>query len=512
MLWRDAPGSLIVTGALLPYLILIFGVFVICFYVNRRLNAPNARITRVLKIADKSLTLTRMLVLLVYFVGLFGLGYYQWLSGLVTELVVPEPARQIEHVLYGIVAPAMAGGGVGGVGGVGLLEVLIGLLIDVLVLIPPLLVIVATWWFYYPIDRRLRQATLFRQIESGGPMYSIWSRGEYLLSQVRHQLLLMLVPLGALLVWSRIAMLLPFSDNVMTVVEPVGALAVFVTAPFLMQMVWDTVPLPEGELRDRLTHLCELYKIKVRQILLWRTFGGMINGAVMGIIGRFRFILLTDALLDNMPTREVEAVMAHEIAHIKRHHMPFMLICAIASLGGLAWLVDNSLILAESYFPELFPTYLLYSGPYEVLLFGIAIDVETWWLVIQAVQVLFMLGVWFLMFGYVSRRFERQADTFAVQHFTIHPLQETEAGEGDSRVITREAAEVMISSLGHVASLNNHPVNKKSWRHGSIRWRMDYLRSLVGKPVDAVSIDREVNRLKLLHTILFAIIILDVWI
>ena len=39
--------------------------------------------------------------------------------------------------------------------------------------------------------------------------------------------------------------------------------------------------------------------------------------------------------------------------------------------------------------------------------------------------------------------------------------------------------------------LNHHPLDRRSWRHGSIEWRVEYLRSLIGTPIETTPIDRQ---------------------
>ena len=97
--------------------------------------------------------------------------------------------------------------------------------------------------------------------------------------------------------------------------------------------------------------------------------------------------------------------------------------------------------------------------------------------------------VWPLVFGYVSRRFERQADTFAVKHVV--------SVSSGADVIDDRSVNVVSGALWGVAALNHVPATRRSWRHGSIEWRVNYLRSLVGRRVDRCLIDRQVKWMKL---------------
>jgi hypothetical protein len=47
-----------------------------------------------------------------------------------------------------------------------------------------------------------------------------------------------------------------------------------------------------------------------------------------------------------------------------------------------------------------------------------------------------------------------------------------------------------------VALLNHVPPDRPSWRHGSIRWRQEYLLGLAGAPHARLPIDRTIDLLK----------------
>jgi Zn-dependent protease with chaperone function len=106
-----------------------------------------------------------------------------------------------------------------------------------------------------------------------------------------------------------------------------------------------------------------------------------------------------------------------------------------------------------------------------------------------------------LVFGFVSRRFELQADAFAAQH--LSGMSSANAGRGV--VVTPEAAEAMAGALQSVAELNHIPVRRFTWRHGSIHARQRAVRSIVGAPADRIPIDRTVRRLKMV--ILIALLV-----
>jgi Zn-dependent protease with chaperone function len=255
-----------------------------------------------------------------------------------------------------------------------------------------------------------------------------------------------------------------------------GVLLIFLFTPLIISRIWDTCALPPGELRDMLTAMCRRHHVRVRELLLWRTFGGMINAAVMGFIAPLRFILLTDALLDMLSLKQIEAVMAHELAHVRRQHMFWLLLV----VGVTSVILQTScLLLAYMIIPR------ISQSADTIVLAGIdltwLIDPQT----ITYIAIAITLVGWLLVFGWVSRRFERQADTFAVQHLT----------QGDT--VDAQSAQTMIDALQQVAVLNHIPTTKRSWRHGSIAWRQQYLNTLVGLALDKLSINRTVLIIKI---------------
>ncbi|MEM9883913.1 MAG: M48 family metallopeptidase [Planctomycetota bacterium] len=406
-----------------------------------------------------------------------GVGYWAWCAAVRRRLGTPGGLRSLNRLNRGaavlpIVAlglyvidlwagalDAVRGSVVGGQR-VGLAPRDTILLDELAVMLPTLGLVVFSWWAYGPIDRRLREASLIRRADAGLPIYPVWGRGRYVWMQARFQLGLILVPLLLILAWSesvvRLAGAGVVSDGAALWLMPVGAGLVFVAAPLVVRRLWDTVPLPAGPTRDRLVAVCERHGVRVRGLLLWRSFGGMINAAVVGLFGPLRYILLSDGLLDQVKQPQVEAVLAHELGHVKLRH--------------LAWLAAAALALGVTL-----------SGLGEWALGGVS---EPWVLAAAAAA---GLVAWAAGFGWVSRRVERQADTFAVRH--VAEASADPDGE-PPRHFDAASVAVMVDALQSVAVLNHVPPTRRSWRHGSIAWRQAYLRTLVGTPLDHAPIDR----------------------
>ena len=354
---------------------------------------------------------------------------------------------------------------------------------ELLAIAPALLAVTATWWVYYPIENLLTEAMLIRRLDTGQPTYPTLTRGQYVLLQARLHLLLMLVPVLMIAgfseaiddAWTRWRLDAPGAREALTALVAGG---VFLFSPLLAKGLLDVQSLPQGSLRDMLVEVCRRHRIGVRDLLLWRTNGSMINAAVMGVIAPLRYVLITDALLEMLQEPQVRAVMAHEVGHVRRHHMVWMIVCLLACFTLAAHVVGWSIVMLE--------TSRYWSNDFEsIATIGVA-----------ALQL--VLGL--TLFGWVCRRFERQADTFAVQHLSglATPL------ERDARV-SPEAVQAMHAALATISELNTVDPARHSWRHGSIHWRQMYLQSIIGRPLLRLPIDRLVRWLKVASAIVLAL-------
>ena len=359
------------------------------------------------------------------------------------------------------------------------------LLDESVVLLPTLLAYLLLWRIYYPVDRKVREAMAFAAVDAGEPVPPIWTMNQYLLAQIRHSLLIPGVPLLILLGWTETLNMAPASwitlpgsasEPGMSLYTPLslgGAALVFLSMPVMIRWLWDTHAMPPSPMRLRLLQLCKDYRVGVREILYWKTFGGMANGAVIGFISPLRYILLTDVLLSQMAPSNIEAVMAHEIAHIRKKHMFWM-------IGGAgAMIVIYQLVFSIGFWG--LGQYILdhVSNPKA---FEAYINDNT-----ISVMALILGGMmWLLCFGWMSRKMERQADSFAVAHMA--------KADGRDHIEPHDAA-TMINALSDVARLNHVSPQRKSWRHGSIAWRQQYLQNLVGQKVSRLPIDRTMRKI-----------------
>jgi STE24 endopeptidase len=158
-------------------------------------------------------------------------------------------------------------------------------------------------------------------------------------------------------------------------------------------------PLAEGELRTRLLALADRtgFRAQTIQVMDGSKRSAHSNAFFTGF-GRFRRIVLYDTLVAQLTPDELAAVLAHEIGHYKRGHVPKMLaVAAGLQFGGfalVAWLARSPWFNGAFGFAagDLAPAFLLFG-----LLSGL---------------VMFWLSP---VFNLVSRRHEYEADAFARQ-------------------------------------------------------------------------------------------------
>lgn len=334
---------------------------------------------------------------------------------------------------------------------------------ELLACLPVLTVFTLGLYSFFPVDRRLRESVIIGALDQGRSLPPMLTRWQYIAGSLRHQVLWVLIPIACIMTWGeqtdRWAQRHTLSSVEAGAAQFAGILALLLVMPAVMRRLWDTVSLGPGPLRDRLEAMCRDQGIRVRDLLVWRTHGTMINGAVMGFVPRFRYILLTDALIEHLPMQQIEAVMAHELGHVRRHHILWLGASAIGSITVVSWLMLVGMELARP-----------------------GLTNAEW---AQAVAGGASLGVGLLVFGLVSRRFEWQADAFAVQHMSGYHRRADGPVE-----LTPEAVEAMRGALESVARLNHIPRRRFTWRHGSIAARQERLEALAGLRADRLPIDR----------------------
>lgn len=343
---------------------------------------------------------------------------------------------------------------------------------------------VLLWIALYPADRAIRQVALEFYLYRGRPVRPVWPLGSYLAFNLRHQLLFILAPMLLIVLARdlieryRAPLLRAWPhDFVPDLLLGAAAVLVALLAPLILRYVWITARLPESPLRDRLLRLCEKLRMRCRDILVWRSGGMIVNAAVMGIFAPLRYVLITDAMLEQLEDEKIEAVFGHEAGHVKRHHILFFLLYAFIT-GSLLTVVSAR---------------------------GRHLDPNSYQLLLAGMSVVIALK-WGLLFGWISRRFERQADVFGVRTLALagvpctlpcaihHPTEESPSQRGDPLCST--AAHLFGATLHDVAVLNGIPPEAPSWRHSSIASRSRFVQQLARDPQATARFERTVRRVQ----------------
>lgn len=138
-------------------------------------------------------------------------------------------------------------------------------------------------------------------------------------------------------------------------------------------------PLKDGPLKDRLLGLGERTGFNAQTILVIDgSKRSSHSNAYFTGFGKFRKIVLYDTLIEQLEPVELESVLAHEIGHYKRGHIPKMLIIACAM--GLAGFAVMGWLATQSWFYTGFGFDPASGMPPVLLLFMLVSGLFTFWL------------------------------------------------------------------------------------------------------------------------------------
>ncbi len=276
-------------------------------------------------------------------------------------------------------------------------------------LLPFLLIFFAAWFPMYPSHR----------LTTPGK----WTRWSYLLFKARYNLYM-------LLVWIPFAFLADWLGDFL-VVLPCIFLAAAWAFPYVLARVWGCKPADDPALLATVARLEKTAGAKFSRVYLWEPGGGNNqNAAAVGLARPFRYLFLTPALVRGMNAEELDAVILHELGHVRKRHLLFYL---FTSLAGL-----NSAVLAGAIIPG------LNQSERFLIIAGLA------------------LFYFRFVFGWLSRNMERQADLFAMEK------------TGSARPLAN-ALEKLAISAGRIRLA-------ASWHHLGIAERVDYLRLVERRP------------------------------
>lgn len=175
-------------------------------------------------------------------------------------------------------------------------------------------------------------------------------------------------------------------------------LVMMVLYPMLIIPLFNKLtPLEDGPLRERLMAMSNKagFKCDTIQVIDGSKRSAHSNAYFTGF-GKFRRIVLYDTLIEQLGEDEIEAVLAHEIGHYKKGHIPKMIATsAVMMLAGF-WVVGY-LAKSDAFFEGF--GFSDASIGIAFLLFGLLGSLFTFWLS--------------PLFNIMSRKHEYEADAFA---------------------------------------------------------------------------------------------------
>ncbi len=282
-----------------------------------------------------------------------------------------------------------------------------------------------------------------------------------------------LLPWFCLSIFADLIDFLPFKAVTGFLKTPIGEIgyilvflvSVAVFGPVLIRRLWHCNSLEPGIQRRKIEQTCSRTGLKYADILKWELFGGtMITAGVMGLVGRFRYILVTPALLDSLEDDEVEAVVLHEIGHVQNHHMLFYLFFFLGFVGCNFVFFEPIMLLL--YIAKPFYTAFEWVGvdksvAHPILIMGF---------LLSSFLLYFRYG-----FGFLMRNCERQADLHVFRH-------QRDGG-------------ALISTFHKIAALGRQSTERKNWHHFSIGQRIRFLEACQRTPALIQAHHRRVRRI-----------------
>ncbi len=255
------------------------------------------------------------------------------------------------------------------------------------------------------------------------------------------------------------AALVGASEETRVAVEEIGVfhaafaggllLVLALVLPFLLEHVWETVPLPDGSQRTTVLALAREAGFGTPRLRVWRTGNQVANAAIVGLTSKSRTVLFSDQLLAQLPPRELAAVFAHEMGHAVRSHVPLF----------IAW------VLVAFLFGDLAANAFFADDP-----------------VAAGLVLMAFLASWFAGFTWLSRRCELQADLHA-----LSLLGETHT---------------LIAALERVGGRLR---DVAGWRHFSIADRVRFLEHAQADPIVAEKLHQKIRVASVLGTVLLVV-------
>ncbi len=343
--------------------------------------------------------------------------------------------------------------------------------------LPYFAILLGIWLIYFDAELALHRTTVLGPTER-----TFWTRAGYVLQHLRQFALLVMLPVMLFVSQQTAVRFAP--ETTQSDWYRLGSIAVvpllILFMPLLIKPLLGLKTMPPGPFRDRLERISQRLHFRCTDFLLWPTHGAAANAMIVGLLPRIRYVIFTDRILEDLPEEELDAVFGHEVGHAKHGHIwlyAVFLILSMTVLAAVLLLLGNELQAAQVEFPAW---------------------VEEWLILFP---VLLVASYVFLVFGYLSRRCERQADVYGCRAVSCG---DPNCHGHDARTIYPERARglcptgirTFVRALERVGLVNESSGSEtrrgavisalagivawlRAWQHSTMPRRIDFLLGLI---------------------------------
>jgi STE24 endopeptidase len=348
--------------------------------------------------------------------------------------------------------------------------------------LPYFIILFGAWTIYFDAERALHRTSVLGPVSR-----EFFGRAGYFLHHLRQFGLLVMLPVMLFVTYQSIARFLPETARSdwyrITSVALIPVLILFM--PLLIKPVLGLKSMPAGPIRERLEAAAQRLHFHCTDFLLWPTHGAAANAMIVGLVPRIRYVIFTDRILEELPLDEVDAVFGHEVGHAKHGHIWHYAAFLALSMTALSALL---ILIAQG---------LDQRG----------VELPRWakgWITLP--PVILAATYVFLVFGFLSRRCERQADIYGcrsvscgnpscVGHDRSTVYAERACGLCPTGIRTfiraLERVDLVNDISLHDATSHNPTIGERirgflkwlrCWQHSTMARRVTFLQSLIGDP------------------------------
>ncbi len=352
---------------------------------------------------------------------------------------------------------------------------------EAIILAPIIFSLVASWAIFYEIQQAIAGNSR-RPSEAPKKRALAWqswqSRMAYVSIRFRVYFLMILIPAAIAILAKDVA---PWVESLNPQVRfslyATIVLAMMAGFPFLLLLMWKTIRIENDSLKSELVKTCQLHRLHVHDILVWKTDGQIVNALVAGLIPRLRVIVMSDGLIKHFPRHELLAILRHEAGHVRLWHLPTRIGFTVLPLLALAIDERNAhggIVHIDSMLEQ----------------FGLP----------RGSGLAFLMGLYaaYAVFGlsWLSHQMEFEADIYSCQQH---------GSDGPVRIDAKHVSD-MSDALLRLAALNPEQIEKRSLLHPSIGSRMQMIRAIESHPQRAIAFGKSfLRRRRIIFIVLVSI-------